>query len=633
MMSNSIFARGSVVLAGLLWLWVSPAYSATYVVTSNEDSGPGSFREAIANANAAADQDIILFAVSNSVTVFSDITALYPVAIDGRGATLGSTGLLNVVPLTLNAGANGSLIYNLALVSGTTGLVVNSSGNTIIGCCLGTDWTGATGRGNTTGAWIGGNMNIVGTGSLGNVFSGNHSTGLYINGTLNWIGGNIVGLNPAGTAALRNAGLGMALGGSYNTLGGLGVGQGNVISGNGWQGLNIDGSYNQMLGNYFGFNRAGSAVIANGNNTDFIDYGPYNLYLGNYFARRMFFISATSCGNTIVANVIGRFPNGGGPSASANMGITFTSMAHGNFAGLPGGNGNLISSTTQGIFSAAGCYENSFFSNTIVGNASYLPIELNGASNNGQLPPAITLANPGGPIAGTADAGEYVELFLSEGSGAYDGTMQLLGAATANGSGIWQIASVPGAVLGQYICATATNAQNNTSQLSTKVLVQPPTPTFTITPTATCTPTATVTRTSSPTATCTPTATISPTSTITPTGTATPTRTATPTQSPTSTVTPTSALSGLDLNGKAALAFPNPGRNQITFAVELAQAGEVKIELYNLSGEQVAEVSGRLDSGKQVLVWNCQAAAPGVYLARISLEGKEKAKLKVAVIK
>jgi hypothetical protein len=590
--------------------------AAAFVVSSSEDSGPGTFREAVASANANIGPDNIIFAVANSVTVFSPVTVTDPVSIDGRGATLGAFNQ-NIDLLELNSGSDHSLVRNLAFVSGGVGLVVSSSGNTVQACRFGTDWSDAAARGNTLGALISGNQNIIGGSAAGqaNVFSGNFTYGLQITGARNWVAGNILGLNSAGTAALRNAWYGMELEGSYDIIGGLGAGEGNVFAGNGQQGLTDNGAYCQLLGNYFGFSRAGNLVILNGNNTDMIGYSAYNHYERNYFARRMYFIN--SVGNTLVANVVGMYPNGSGFSGSARNGVYLGTGCAGNFVGLAGGNGNLFAGTSSyGVeISSATTLNNAVWGNTIVACAA-LPIGVTNGSQNGQLPPAITLAATGGPVTGTADPGEYIELFLAEGPGANDGTVRYLGSAQADGSGNWQIPAVAAAA-GQYLCATATDAQNNTSQLSAKAAVIPPTPTPTATASATFTPTPTV----------------SPTPTISATSTLSPTVTLTPTITPTRTATPLNLLLGIDLGGKVLLAVPNPAKDQMTFVFQLDAAARVTIRLYNLAGEQVAVLAGDLPSSRQSLVWDLRGAAPGVYMARMFINGEAKTKIKVAVMK
>ena len=411
-------------------------------------------------------------------------------------------------------------------------------------------------------------------------------------------------------------------------------------------------------------------------------YGGHNRYENNYFSRRMFFLNAGAAGNTIVANVVGMFPDGSGFSGSAIDGIYLGNGANGNFVGLPGGNGNLFADTSRACFeiSGAGTVHNGFYGNTIVA-AGGLPISLLGGANEGQLPPLIHQALPGGPIAGSADPGEYVEVFLAEGGGVNDGTVQYLGAATAGGTGDWSLVSAS-VVLGQYVCATATDADNNTSELSAKALVAVPTatPTATITPTitptatptgtstitpsrtitptitltatptvtptitstetptATITMTWTVTTTPSTTPTATSTATITPTftitSTATPSATATPSSTPTPVATATPTATPTSSLAQVVLGGKFMLAYPNPARERVTFVFHLDAAAEVELVLYNPAGERVARITGDLTAGRgRTLVWNCRDAAPGLYLVRVLKDGGLVETQKIALVK
>lgn len=81
------------------------------------------------------------------------------------------------------------------------------------------------------------------------------------------------------------------------------------------------------------------------------------------------------------------------------------------------------------------------------------------------------------------------------------------------------------------------------------------------------------------------------------------------------------------------LAYPNPARDRLTFVFHLDAAAKVEIHVYNLAGEQVAALSGDFPAGPgQSLVWNLADVAPGVYVARMAVDGSEKATLKVAVI-
>ncbi len=164
------------------------------------------------------------------------------------------------------------------------------------------------------------------------------------------------------------------------------------------------------------------------------------------------------------------------------------------------------------------------------------------------------------------------------------------------------------------------------------------TPTDTMTPTISPTPTITLTSTITPTLTITPTITqtssMSPTATISPTLTETPVATATFTSTPSPTVTPTSSLrQWLEQNNKPAVAYPNPGKNRITFLLDLDASIRVRIAVFNMNGECVANLEGAWSADNPKIIWNCKDIAPGIYLARIMAGNEEITKLKVAVIR
>jgi subtilisin family serine protease len=157
----------------------------------------------------------------------------------------------------------------------------------------------------------------------------------------------------------------------------------------------------------------------------------------------------------------------------------------------------------------------------------------------------------------------------------------------------------------------------------------------TITPTPAATPPTSLTPTQSPTATVSAIATFAPT--LTPTATFTATVSAittfTPTLTPTVTFTATRTI--LDLGGRGVIAYPNPGRSLIHFAWQETGAESVRIRLYNVIGEKVAEI-GAANPG-QSLAWNAAAVAPGIYLYRVtlSMNGAEESLpiKKLAIIK
>ena len=112
--------------------------------------------------------------------------------------------------------------------------------------------------------------NIVGgAGGAGNVISGNQ-TGVELGGDDNVLQGNLVGTTPDGTAALPNNYEGVHVLGSDNRIGGTGTGERNVISGNLWSGIKLDGltgtavSGNVVSGNLIGTDIDGTGAIGNG---------------------------------------------------------------------------------------------------------------------------------------------------------------------------------------------------------------------------------------------------------------------------------------------------------------------------------------------------------------------------------
>ena len=114
-------------------------------------------------------------------------------------------------------------------------------------------------------------LNTVGGTTAGarNVISGNTSYGVEIFGTAatgNLVQGNYVGTDVTGQSALGNKLSGMHIQSSGNTIGGIASGAGNLISGNGQNGLFLDGAgaaNNVVQGNLIGTGAAGTDAMAN----------------------------------------------------------------------------------------------------------------------------------------------------------------------------------------------------------------------------------------------------------------------------------------------------------------------------------------------------------------------------------
>src|SRR5262249_20004216 len=132
------------------------------------------------------------------------------------------------------------------------------------GNLIGTDATGTYAIGNAWGIICGQSANnLIGgtTAAARNVISGNFGPGIESYGTDasgNVLEGNYFGTNAAGTAAVGNNGDGVLIeGSSNNTIGGTAAGAGNLISGNGYNGINLFDYFgatvnNLVQGNFIG---------------------------------------------------------------------------------------------------------------------------------------------------------------------------------------------------------------------------------------------------------------------------------------------------------------------------------------------------------------------------------------------
>ncbi len=188
------------------------AVAATYSVTNTDDSGPGSLRQAILDANSNAGLDTITFSIGSGHQTIQPLTALpaitSPVIIDGwtqqdlSGSPLielDGTNLTGTYDYGLNITAGGCTVRGLVInrfnPGGSGGGIFLSGGsnNTIQDNYIGTDASGAVSLPNYFGINIqGSNSNTI----AGNVISGNSNNGLRISGAnYNIVRGNYIGVS------------------------------------------------------------------------------------------------------------------------------------------------------------------------------------------------------------------------------------------------------------------------------------------------------------------------------------------------------------------------------------------------------------------------------------------------------
>ncbi|HEY1602374.1 MAG TPA: hypothetical protein VGG64_22420 [Pirellulales bacterium] len=254
-----------------------------YSVVNLNDSGAGSLRQAILDANANAGADTINFSIAGTIKLTSgalpDITDT--LNINGTTATgyLASPTLAinfnNFGGLHLTASAVGSQIQALDLQNASNSAITISgaSSNAITGNIIGLALDGnhfASNKG--SGIEIDGSAgNTIGgdTAHARNIISGNYGAGVTISGasatTDNQILGNYIGTDISGTQPRGNAsgGIHVTGGASTTTIGASGAA--NVISGNTGNGILIDANAakNAVANNIIGLAVNGTTALGN----------------------------------------------------------------------------------------------------------------------------------------------------------------------------------------------------------------------------------------------------------------------------------------------------------------------------------------------------------------------------------
>ena len=248
----------AVLVVGLSVAAGEPARGAIFTVTTATDSGPGSLRQAILDANAAPGLDTIAFSIAgaapHAIALLSALEIDDPVVIDATtepgfaGAPVVELVGTSTTPpdhaLVITSG--GSTIRGLAIGGFATAIVINggTTGNVIAGDYIGTDASGEVARRNATGVSIShlSNNRIGGTSAADrNVISGN-GDGVFtsVQTINNVVQGNYIGTDASGTLPLGNYnGIVFLSGFNTNLVGGSSEGAGNVIAGNNNDGIEL----------------------------------------------------------------------------------------------------------------------------------------------------------------------------------------------------------------------------------------------------------------------------------------------------------------------------------------------------------------------------------------------------------
>jgi titin len=242
------------------------------------------------------------------------------------------------------------------------------------GNTIGTDASGTRPLGNGTGVDIefGLDNTVGGTASgAGNLISGNQGDGVRIvDGSGNQVQGNFIGTDTSGTQPVGNGTYGVLLIGSNSTVGGTASGAGNLISGNRGDGVLIAGSGDQVQGNTIGTDVTGTLPLGNDSGVSIIDsdntVGGTDPGARNLISgNRSYGVSIGGSGNQVQGNFIGTDTSGTQALGNGLNGVDISGSAN-TLGGTAAGAGNFISGNqNEGVRIEVGSNNNQVQGNTI----------------------------------------------------------------------------------------------------------------------------------------------------------------------------------------------------------------------------------------------------------------------------
>jgi len=519
------------VIAALLASTAAVSAADTYTVTTTADSGPGSLRQAIMDANGHPGADTIDFDIGGSgVHTISPASALPPitdpVTIEGYTQTgaLANTkpvgqGLDTVLTIelvgSLSVSASDTTIRGLVIHDGN--VTFNGAGATsskVEGCFLGTDPTGTqrivgtfgtqvmvTGENNAT---VGGSApaarNLISVCQTGITIAG---------GTGHVVEGNLLGLSKNGDSLLTPACPGTPF--AINVNGSGNIVRNNVIAG-GSNGFSVNGTGHTFKGNFVGTDVTGTvlfgvyehAFAVAGTNHVIGGTGPND---GNIVAGANFYngLELNGSGHVVYGNFIGTDRSGTLDLGNLHAGIVGagTDLTIG---GVGAGEGNTIAFNSASGYAGVlvqgqrvrirgnRIYDNhgglgiDLFVGSLSGVTPNDPGDTDGGPNGAQNFPILISAGPSAPqgsgtritgiLNSTASTIFDVDFYANPACASrpqefvegedYIGTTQVVTDGSGNAS--FDITLPVTVETGSRIAATATDPNGNTSEFSQRLI-------------------------------------------------------------------------------------------------------------------------------------------------------------------
>lgn len=340
-----------------------------FTVSSLADSGPGSLRQALLDANASAGFDVIEFTVAGTIRVGR--TALPAITegvlVAGRtapgyaAAPVVRIDFENTTGLVVSASADFTRIEGLSLVDAAgPGVTIGASNSRLVNNFIGVWGNGLTVEPNRgAGVLVQSTARFTDIGSddgqsftLSNLISGNLGDGITIDGARNTrVAANQIGTDASGLIPLGNRGHGIRItnAAADNVIGGQATGgndpvnntfarppSGNLISANRRCGVMIDAEAtgNALSGNFIGTTASGNAPLGNWQDGVAIVNADDNSLVGTTATQAPFIFYNVLSGN--LANGL-RITN------------SDRTIVHANFFGLGANNATRVPNGRSGV--------------------------------------------------------------------------------------------------------------------------------------------------------------------------------------------------------------------------------------------------------------------------------------------
>jgi len=493
-------------------IWVNTS-NDPLIVINTDDSGPGSLRQAILDANANPGKDFIHFNIPEYGVHFIEPTTVLPsitdtlvingltqplarwntnppglgfntepkILIEGSHTGAGATGLL--------IDANDCEIYGLVInLFAQHGISVQGNNNLVRDCFIGVDSLGNQSSYYGNGVFgiqiISANNNEIRACIVSDNGGTEQNPGISISGgsTLNLVAGNLIGTDITGTLPTPNSGSGINIGDSPgNTIGGLDSTDRNIIYG----GIQLGGvttTANKIIGNYCGPDVSGLAAIDQGGGITIgggaynNEVGPANVISGNT-SHGLRIVDQNTSYNRIFDNTFGLDRTGDNILGNGSSNIVIENASYNIIGGETADSSNIISGSGDYGIHIIGSFS---MGNRVEGN--YIGTNATGDQARGNTLEGISIADtasyniigPDNVISGNVAHGISVGYQTDHTRivGNLIGTDHLGTSQLGNqGSGINIAASASNTVEGNTICGsdgragvliTGANSQDNT---------------------------------------------------------------------------------------------------------------------------------------------------------------------------